>query len=245
MVLGRATYQRTRRTTGRCKVASSIMTTESEIAAESDDSEAIKEATTESEIGDAEVGAEAPTVAASDRSTAKGRRVDVSVKTLMVATIIVGLIAAVGATTWLYLGANARLNAQARQAADKTHAEQIALDYAVNAAVMDFKDLGPWKQNLVKGLTPELKNKLAKAADAMEQILLPLQWSSTAKPIAAKVRSLDKGFYVVDAFVSVMTKTVQAAENLQSTATYSITIDSNNGWQISDVGGIAAVVGDK
>ena len=132
-----------------------------------------------------------------------------------------------------------------RQAANSSHAEQIALDYAVNAAVMDYKDLGPWKQNLVKGTTPELNDKLTKAATAMEQILLPLQWSSTAKPLAAKVRSDDNGVYVVDAFVGVMTKTVQAADTLQSTATYSITIDSNNAWKISDVGGIGSVVADK
>jgi Mce-associated membrane protein len=79
----------------------------------------------------------------------------------------------------------------------------------------------------------------------MEQILLPLEWSSSAKPLAAKVRSHDKGVYVVDAFVSVLTKTVQAAEKLQSTATYSVTIDPSNGWKISDVGGIGQVVGDR
>ncbi len=43
--------------------------------------------------------------------------------------------------------------------------------------------------------------------------------------------------YVVDSFVSVQTKTVQAPEALQSTATYSTTIDSNNNWLITDVGG--------
>jgi hypothetical protein len=37
----------------------------------------------------------------------------------------------------------------------------------------------------------------------------------------------------------------QAPDNFQSTATYSITVDSTNGWQISDVGGIGAVVGAK
>lgn len=173
------------------------------------------------------------------------RRVSVSVRTLAVIAVIVSLIAGLGVTTWLYLGAKTKLDDRAHQAADISRAEKVALDYAVNAAVMDFKDLGPWKQNLVKGTTPELKKKLTEAATAMEQILLPLQWSSTAKPLAAKMRSHDNGLYVVDAFVSVMTKTVQATENLQSTATYSITINSADGWLISDVGGIAAVVGDK
>ena len=118
----------------------------------------------------------------------------------------------------------------------------MALDYAVNAAAMDFKDLGAWKSRLVEGTSPQLKEKLSKAADSMEQILVPLQWNSTAKPLVAKVRSQEGGIYVVDAFVSVLTKTVQAPEGLQSTATYSITLDGNNNWQITDVGGIDAVM---
>lgn len=173
------------------------------------------------------------------------RRVSVSLRTLTVVAAIATLVAGLGVTTFLYFGAKTKLDNQAHQEADISRAEKIGLDYAVNAAIMDFKDLGPWKQNLVKGTTPQLNKKLTEAATAMEQILLPLQWSSTAKPLAAKVRSHDNGLYVVDAFVSVMTKTVQAAENLQSTATYSITINSADNWLISDVGGIAAVVGDK
>jgi len=173
------------------------------------------------------------------------RQISVSVRALMVGVLAICLVAAVGVMTWLYIGVQGRLDEHARQAADVKHAEQVALDYAVNAAIMDYKDLGPWKQNLVKGTTPELSDKLTKAADAMEQIILPLQWISTAKPLAAKVRSDDKGLFVVDAFVNVMTKTVQASDSLQSTATYSITLDSGKNWLITDVGGIASMVGDK
>ena len=53
------------------------------------------------------------------------------------------------------------------------------------------------------------------------------------------------GVYVVDTFVSVLTKTTQAPDNLQSTATYSITIDGNKNWVITNVGGIGAVVAAK
>ena len=76
----------------------------------------------------------------------------------------------------------------------------------------------------------------------MEQILVPLQWNSTSKPLAAKVHSSSGRVYVVDSFVSVLTKTAQSAEPLQSTATYSVTIDSSKDWQITDVGGIGAAV---
>jgi len=145
----------------------------------------------------------------------------------------------------LYIGSKQHLDDQARQASNSRRAEQVALDYAVSAAVMDFKDLATWKTDLVKGTTPELKDKLTKAATSMEQILVPLEWNSTARPLVAKVRSDTNGTYVVDAFVSVLTKTVQAPDGLQSTATYSVTIDSNHDWLISDVGGIGDVVGNK
>lgn len=174
-----------------------------------------------------------------------GRTISLSVRGLSLGVLITALVAALGVMCWLYIGANSKVDAQAQQMVDNQHAEQVALDYAVRAAVMDHKDLGPWKSALVEGTTPELGKKLTDAAGAMEQILLPLQWSSTAKPIAAKVRSHDNGIYVVDAFVSVMTKTIQAPQDLQSTATYSVTINPDDEWKISDVGGIGQVVGDK
>jgi Mce-associated membrane protein len=179
------------------------------------------------------------------KATKTRRRVSVSIRALVVGVVIFGLVVATGVMTWLYIGATTKLDEQARQAANYKRAEQIALDYAVNAAIMDYKDLGPWKNSLVKDTTPELKEKLSKAGNAMEQILTPLQWISTAKPLTAKVRQNNNGVYVVDAFVGVMTKTVQAPDSLQSTATYSITVDSNHDWQISDVGGIAGVLGEK
>jgi Mce-associated membrane protein len=176
---------------------------------------------------------------------ADARQISVSVRTLLVATLIVALLASVGVLTWLYLGANAKLDEEGRQATNNSHAERIALDYAVDAAKIDFQDLGTWKKSLVKGTTPELKEKLNSASTSMEQILAPLQWKSTAIPLVAKVRSNSNGIYVVDTFVGVETKTMQAPEGLQSTATYSVTIDKNHDWQISDVGGIGAVVGQK
>jgi Mce-associated membrane protein len=230
------------------EVATSIATTEPETAGDTTVSETgsgTKQSTVVDKPGGAVAADESVAEEMPRNRDADGRRISISVRALVVGAVIVGLIAAVGTMTWLYLGLNTRFDDQARQIANNKHAEQIALDYAVNAAIMDYKDLGPWKQNLVKGTTPELTDKLTKAGDAMEQILLPLQWSSGAHPLAAKVRSSDNGIYVVDAFVSVMTKTVQAADSLQSTATYSITVDSSNAWKITDVGGIAAVVGSK
>ncbi|BCZ22005.1 hypothetical protein MYSE111917_07985 [Mycobacterium senriense] len=178
----------------------------------------------------------------SDKSRA---RVSISVRTLVIAAVICVAASAIGVLTWLYIGAQNKLSAEARATSNRKHAEEIAQDYAVHAAEMNFQDLNAWKVQLVKGTSPELKEKLTKAAGEMEQILTPLQWVSTARPLAAKVRSDVGGTYVVDSFVSVLTKTMQAPEGLQSTATYSLTIDSNKDWQISDVGGIAAALGQK
>ena len=179
------------------------------------------------------------------KSTRRQRSVSVSVRGLVVGAVIVALVAAVAALGWLYIDARHQLNAQALQSTNAAHAEKVALDYAVNAATMDFKDLQSWHVKLVAGTSPELNKKLSDAGASMEQVLVPLQWSSTAQPLVAKVRSNTGGIYVVDSFVSVQTKTVQAPGALQSTATYSTTIDSNNNWQITDVGGIGSALGPK
>jgi len=173
------------------------------------------------------------------------RQLSITVRSLVVTLVIVVMAGAIGVLSWLYVGARHELDTLNRQAQNNTHAEQVALDYATNAAAMDFHDMSAWKEKLVAGTSPELKDRLTKAATSMEQLLVPLQWSSTARPLVAKVRSEAAGTYVVDAFVSVLTKTTQAPDGLQSTATYSITIDSNKDWQITDVAGISGVMQQK
>ncbi|MGY4709655.1 hypothetical protein ACXDF8_08890 [Mycolicibacterium sp. CBM1] len=173
----------------------------------------------------------------------KPRQIAISLRGLIIGAAMVLLITATAVLGWLYVDAEGQLDANAREAANRDRAETVAIDYAVNAADMNYQDFAGWKTKLVNGTSPELKDKLAKAADSMEQVLAPLQWKSTARPLAAKVRSSAGGIYTVDAFVSVLTKTMQAPEGLQSTATYNVTIDSRNGWQITDVGGVDAALG--
>ena len=182
-----------------------------------------------------------------DRPTSarRPRSVSISMRGLIVGALIVLLVAAAALMGWLYFGARRQLEAQATQSANDARAEKVALDYAVNAASMNFKDLQGWKVKLVAGTSPELSKKLSDAGTSMEQVLVPLEWSSSAQPLVAKVRSSTGGVYVVDSFVSVQTKTVQAPDALQSTATYSTTIDSNNNWLITDVGGIGSALGPK
>jgi len=210
------------------------------------------------DIAAAESGADLPHVEEEDLSPVEDaeafravkskrteRSVSFSVRGLVVGAVIVALVAAVVALGLLYGDARRQLDTQAAESTNTAHAEKIALDYAVNAATMDYKDLQAWHVKLVAGTSPELNKKLSDAGTSMEQVLVPLQWSSTAQPLVAKVRSNTGGIYVVDSFVSVETKTIQAPDALQSTATYSTTIDSNNNWQITDVGGIGSAMGPK
>jgi len=187
---------------------------------------------------------------ADKRNGSRGRAqrrlsISLSARGLVSAAVIAILVGAVATLAWLYVDARHGLDVQARKSDDNAHVEKVALDYAVNAATMNFQDLNGWKTKLVAGTSPELNDKLTTAAESMQQILIPLQWNSTAQPLIAKVRSDTGGIYVVDCFVSVQTKTAQAPDALQSTATYSLTIDPSKNWQITDVGGIGSVVGQK
>lgn len=192
-----------------------------------------------------DTGADNVEAAAGPSISKDERQLSISVRSLAIGLVIAVLVGAVAVLAWLYMGAQHTIDAQERRSQEYARAENVALDYAVNAAQINSQDLNPWKTKLVAGTGPELSEKLTKAGQEMEQILVPLQWNSTATPLASKVRSADAGVYVVDCFVSVLTKTVQGPEPLQSTATYSVTIDSNHDWQISDVGGIGSVMESK
>jgi Mce-associated membrane protein len=134
--------------------------------------------------------------------------------------------------------AHADLSAS-REAADaRKHAEQVSIDYAKGAAEMDYRDLPAWSNRLTANTTPALRKKLTEAATSMEQIIVPLQWVSTPTPIAAAVRSEHDGVFVVNCFVSVVTKNIQAPNGIQSTATYTVTLNKNDNWVITDVGGV-------
>lgn len=182
----------------------------------------------------------------SEKKEGRELRLSISLRSLAFGALVATLVGALGVLGWLYAGARHELEAQARKSEHYARAEKVASDYAVQAAEMNFKDIDAWKAKLVEGTSPELKAKLTDAAEQMEQILVPLQWTSTARPLAAKVRSETGGIYTVDSFVSVLTQTVQSKDQpLQSTATYSIVIDGNHDWQITDVGGIGAALEQK
>ncbi|NMN94284.1 hypothetical protein FGL95_04430 [Nocardiaceae bacterium YC2-7] len=138
--------------------------------------------------------------------------------------------------------ANADARARDAATADNQRAEQIATDYALGASTIDFKDFPTWLGKLKANTAPTLSNKFDATAPKLQEILTPLQWTSTATPIAAKVMSENGGLYQVDVFLNVTSTSAQTPQGGQTTVTYNITIDTNADWKITDVGGMAGAL---
>ncbi|WP_040856302.1 hypothetical protein [Nocardia niigatensis] len=168
----------------------------------------------------------------------RARTVSVRLSTVLTAAAVaVPLIVSIvlGA---LYWSAKSDLAERDSKAADDRHAEQVASDYAVGASTIDYKDTKAWLGRLQAGATPQLAAKFEATGPQLEQILLPLQWTSKAVPLSSSVTSESGGIYKVNAYVNVTSTSAQSPEGAQTTVTYSLTIDRNAGWKITDVGGL-------
>jgi Mce-associated membrane protein len=193
---------------------------------------------------DAEVDAEGRTSESSTDSSPAVPR-SVAVKPLALGLVVALLVIGLALVTWQLRSTSDELSSIHSAEAGRAQAEQIALDYATGAAEMDFRDLPTWRTRLTQGTSSELSNRLTQASSSMEQIISPLQWTSTAQPISAKAVAGDGGIYSVDCFISVMTTNSQAPEGIMSTATYKLTIDSGDDWKITEISGIdSALAGD-
>ncbi|WP_232283200.1 hypothetical protein [Gordonia alkanivorans] len=168
----------------------------------------------------------------------RNRTLSVSMSALGWAITVVAVTAVAIAFAALYFSARADISAEQRRAADTSHAERIAADYATGAATIQYSDMGGWLNRLKANTTPQLANKFDATAPKLDEILAPLKWSSTASPIAAKVISESNGIYKVNVFLTVNSTNSQSPDGGQTTVTYSITLDRNNDWKITDVGGI-------
>ncbi|MGV9834047.1 hypothetical protein ACWDUL_07575 [Nocardia niigatensis] len=168
----------------------------------------------------------------------RARTVSVRLSTVLTAAAVaVPLIVSIvlGA---LYWSAKSDLAERDSKAADDRHAEQVASDYAVGASTIDYKDAKAWLGRLQAGATPQLAAKFEATGPQLEQILLPLQWTSKAVPLSSSVTSESGGIYKVNAYVNVTSTSAQSPDGAQTTVTYSLTIDRNAEWKITDVGGL-------
>ncbi|WP_198602140.1 hypothetical protein [Rhodococcus opacus] len=167
----------------------------------------------------------------------------IRVRSFIVALVLLAMIGSIGMLGWQLHAKTDDLNSMRDNANARSHAEQVALDYSTGAAQMDFRDLASWRSRLTSGTSDELADRLTHAASSMEQIITPLQWVATAKPVAAKVVSENNGSYTVTAFVKVLTTNSQAPDGIDSTASYQLTVDGRDNWKISDIGGDDASLG--
>ncbi|WP_040806802.1 hypothetical protein [Nocardia concava] len=164
--------------------------------------------------------------------------VSIRLSTVLVAATIAALLAVSITFGVLYASASSKLSDRDATAADNRHAEQIATDYALGASTIDYHDVKGWLGRLQAGTTPQLSAKFDATAPQLERILLPLQWTSKATPLSAAVTSEAGGIYKVNAYLNVTSTSAQTPDGSQSTVTYSMTIDRNSGWKITEVGGL-------
>ncbi|MBW0271256.1 hypothetical protein ATM97_10560 [Nocardia sp. MH4] len=168
-------------------------------------------------------------------------RPDKGTVAVQISSLIGGAVIAVLAIIAIVLGvllgsARSELSDIEAQNADDAKAEQIALDYAVGSATLNYQDVNAWVAKLKAGTSPELSSKFEATGDKLEQIIVPLKWTSSATPITAKVMSHEGEVYKVAAFVDVSTTNAQNPDGLRNTVTYNITVDAGKDWKITDVG---------
>lgn len=128
-------------------------------------------------------------------------------------------------------------SAREQNDADNARAEKLAGDYATGSATFDYRDLTPWNNALVKGVSPELKTKLQATTGAMNQLLQPLQWVSKGTVQDTIVSSQSGPVYKVNVYVQVTSTNVQAPASREVLTLYTVTLDKSKNWQITDVGG--------
>ncbi|GEM31115.1 hypothetical protein NN3_21220 [Nocardia neocaledoniensis NBRC 108232] len=166
------------------------------------------------------------------------RTVSLRISSVLVAATIGVLAVATVTFAALYFSARSTIADRDARAADDRHAERIATDYGVGASTIDYRDVAAWFGRLRAGTSPQLAAKFDATAPQLEQILLPLQWTSTATPLSATVTSESGGIYKVNAYFTVVSTSAQNPQGAATTVTYSLTIDRAAGWQITEVGGL-------
>jgi len=166
------------------------------------------------------------------------RTVSIRLSTALTALALAALLIASVTLAILYASARGTIATTEARAADEQRAEQIAADYALGASTIDYRDVAAWFTRLKEGTAAPLAAKFDATGPQLEQILLPLQWTSTATPLSATVVSESGGVFKINAYLTVNSTSVQNPDGAQTTVTYSLTIDRDADWQITDVGGL-------
>ncbi|MGZ8179019.1 hypothetical protein ACXVUM_13905 [Williamsia sp. SKLECPSW1] len=129
--------------------------------------------------------------------------------------------------------------------ADAQRAEDVASDYAVKAALINYRDFDPWFAALRTNVDDAMRRQFASSESVLRQLLGQLQWVSKGDLVGSDIKSQNDGVYVVQVFVDVQVTNVQSPGGVKTTALYPITVDKNKNWTITDIsGGVAPLAGN-
>ncbi|AHH16124.1 hypothetical protein NONO_c13210 [Nocardia nova SH22a] len=176
------------------------------------------------------------------KTTKAPRTLSIRLSTVLGAIAGVALIALAAVFASLWLSARGDLSDRDDRAAAQQHAEQVATDYAVGASNINYQDVNAWVGKLKANTSPQLAGKFDATAPKLQEILVPLKWTSSANPITAKLMSTDNGVYKVDVFLNVNSTSAQNPQGAQTTVTYTVDVDPGSGWKVTDVGGMAGAL---
>lgn len=155
----------------------------------------------------------------------------------LVLTIIAVLVIALGVTTWKAISYRDDYRSLSTTNADADRAREVASDYAVKAALIDYRNFDPWFTNLKTGVDQAMSQQFATSEPALRDLLGQLQWVSEGTLVGSDITSRSGDTYVVQVFVDVTVSNVQSPAGVKTTALYPITLDKKRDWLITDISG--------
>ncbi|MEC3920609.1 hypothetical protein [Nocardia sp. CDC160] len=166
------------------------------------------------------------------------KTVSVKLSTLVTAAAAVLLVGALVWVTVLWQSARGEVNDAAARAADDKHAEQVASDYALGAANLNYADFNAWTARLKANTTPALANKFDATSAKLQEILVPLKWTSSPTLLSSQVINRDNGVYKVNVYLNVNSTNAQNPDGVLTTVYYTVNVDPKSDWKVTDVGGV-------
>ncbi|MGV9723484.1 hypothetical protein [Nocardia beijingensis] len=154
----------------------------------------------------------------------------------VVAAVVVA--AAAFAAGRLSAGSDDELASLRAQLAVDAAAEKAASSYALDVSQVRAGDIEGWRKALQSGVSQQLAPKLSAAVDVVGPWLSQMEYTATAKLLAAKVSRRDGDLYVVQVFVDMNSRSRQTPEGVTATAAYTVTLNRAADWTITDVGGV-------
>ncbi|MTE15930.1 hypothetical protein [Nocardia aurantiaca] len=173
-----------------------------------------------------------------DPAPARGKTVQLKVSTLVTAVAAVLLVGALVTVTVLWQSARGDLSDRDGQAANDKRAEQVASNYAMGAADLDYSDFNAWTARLKSNTTAALASKFDATSSKLQEILVPLKWTSSPTLLSSQVITRDNGVYKVNVYLNVNSTNAQNPDGVLTTIYYTVNVDPKSDWKVTDVGGI-------